>query len=192
MFAVAYVSTAVSRPSAFDLENLLVDARTFNARVHVTGALLLHDVTFFQYFEGSGDAVREVYERIKNSRLHRDIVELLYEEVPARCFDGWQMGFADAPQGTLLELAHARWGHAWKLQNRRALSPTVLGCCSISGGDRAGKSTLEPCWRVSAAETSVSELNEQRVRRRDDRVRPGERQTVLHHRENCAASSKSG
>ena len=110
MFAVAYVSTAVRRPSTFDLEHLLVDARTFNARVHVTGALLLHDVTFFQYFEGPGDAVREVYERIKISRLHRDIVELLYEEVPARCFDAWHMGFADAPQGTVLALSHAHWG----------------------------------------------------------------------------------
>lgn len=109
MFAIAYVSTAVRHPSRADLEYLLEDARKFNAQVRVTGALLLHDVTFFQYFEGTQSAVYEVYERIKRSRLHRDLVELFCEEVPILHFDGWHMGFADAPRGTVLELAHARW-----------------------------------------------------------------------------------
>ena len=142
MFAVAYVSTAFRRPSTFDLEHLMVDARTFNARVHVTGALLLHDVTFFQYFEGPGDAVREVYERIKISRLHRDIVELLYEEVPARCFDGWQMGFTDAPQGTLLELAHARWG-------------ACLEAAESAGSQSDGLGPLLDFWRRSRREVDA-------------------------------------
>lgn len=109
MFAIAYVSTAVRPPSRFDLEYLLIDARAFNAQVRVTGALLLHDVTFFQYFEGEQSAVFEVYERIKRSRLHRDLVELFCEAVPALHFEDWHMGFADAPRGTLLELAHAQW-----------------------------------------------------------------------------------
>lgn len=109
MIAIAYVSTAVHPPTRFDLECLLVDARSFNVRAGVTGALLLHEVTFFQYFEGLQDQVEEVYGRIKRSRLHRDIVELLHAPVPRRQFDGWHMGFVQAPHGTLLELANARW-----------------------------------------------------------------------------------
>jgi hypothetical protein len=109
MFAIVYVSTAVRRPTAFDLQYLLVDARTYNAVHGVTGALLLHELTFFQYFEGPRVAVLDVYERIKAASLHRGIVELSCEPVPTRHFDGWHMGFAETPRGVLLQLAQARW-----------------------------------------------------------------------------------
>lgn len=109
MIAIAYLSTAVHAPTRFELEHLLLDARTFNARVGVTGALLLHDVTFFQYFEGPAAAAEDVYVRIQRARSHRDIVELVHAPVERRHFDGWLMGFLHAPQGTLLELSNARW-----------------------------------------------------------------------------------
>lgn len=109
MIAIAYVSSSVHFPTRMELEYLLLDARTFNARVGVTGALLLHETTFLQYFEGPAAAAEEVYERIKRSRLHGGLVELMHEPVAGRQFGGWVMGFARAPRGTLLELAHSRW-----------------------------------------------------------------------------------
>lgn len=109
MIAIAYVSTAVHAPSRIELEDLLLDARAFNAEAGVSGALLVNDRAFFQYFEGEAASVEEVYGRIKRSRLHRGIVELLNAPVERRHFEGWTMGFARAPRGTLLELANARW-----------------------------------------------------------------------------------
>lgn len=110
--AVAYVSTAVRHYTETALEALLADAREFNARLGVTGALLHHEATFFQYFEGAADAVAEVYERIKRSSSHRDIVELLHEEVPRREFSIWHMGFAQVPRSLVLQLEQAQWSQA--------------------------------------------------------------------------------
>lgn len=109
VFAIAYTSTAIHRPTRHELEALLLDARDFNARVGVTGALLLSDTTFLQYFEGSLSATEDVYGRIKVSGLHFGIVELLRGPIDERHFEKWHMGFAKAPRGVLLRLSHAAW-----------------------------------------------------------------------------------
>jgi hypothetical protein len=109
MHAISYTSSAVHLPTTEELEALLVDARDFNASVAVTGALLLWDQSFFQYFEGPQKGVDEVYERIRKSRQHRDIIQLLHEPIQVRHFAQWHMGFAEAPQSVMLALAHSRW-----------------------------------------------------------------------------------
>lgn len=109
MFALAYLSTASHPPSQAELEGLLADARTFNARNSLSGALLLHDLTFFQFLEGPEVAVRAAFERIQSAKLHKDIVLLMLEETPRRFFGDWHMGFADAPASVQLQLAQAQW-----------------------------------------------------------------------------------
>ena len=108
-FAVAYVSSAVRLLNDVELEALLLDARAFNATREVTGALLYHEGTFFQYFEGPAEAVEAVYDRVKASRLHRGLVELLHEQVQQRQFGSWRMGFTAAPRSLILALERARW-----------------------------------------------------------------------------------
>ena len=107
--AIAYVSTATREPSEDDLEALLTDARDFNQQAGVTGALLLHDVTFFQYFEGAPSGVEQVYERIRKSSLHRDIHQLLDTPIGRREFARWHMGFQVSPKSLVLQLAGASW-----------------------------------------------------------------------------------
>ena len=107
--AVAYVSSACVPLTTAELEALLIDARTHNAVMHVTGALLYHDGSFFQYFEGPPVGVENVYARIRASRLHHRLVELLFCPTPSRQFGVWHMGFAPAPRTFLLELAQASW-----------------------------------------------------------------------------------
>lgn len=68
LVAVAYLSTAAPFLTEADLEHLLADARSFNSRAQVTGALLVHDATFFQYFEGPEEGVEAVYARVRASR----------------------------------------------------------------------------------------------------------------------------
>jgi hypothetical protein len=91
LLAIAYLSTAAKWPTRSQLEILLLDARDFNERVGVTGALLLQDLTFFQYFEGPESAVLEVYARINRSRLHHSIFELFNEPIERRHFSRWTM-----------------------------------------------------------------------------------------------------
>lgn len=107
--AIVYVSNAIVPYSDRELEDLLADARAFNARADVTGVLLYNDGTFFQYIEGPPDGVDEAFERIRGSHRHRNIIEILNEPVAERAFADWRMGFAQAPRSLLLQLEQAQW-----------------------------------------------------------------------------------
>lgn len=121
--AIAYTSVA-SRPlSAQDLDSILVDARSFNQRVGVTGALLHAGGMFFQYFEGPAAGVTEVYNKIKRSDKHKDIRELVHESVDVRQFAAWHMAFAEAPSTVLEELTNEYWEMTLPELSRQAPSP---------------------------------------------------------------------
>jgi hypothetical protein len=107
--AIAYVSSATSDLSVADLEALLLSARAQNARARITGVLLHHDGSFFQYLEGPEAEVRAVYARIKTARQHCGLIELMNRRIEARCFEDWKMGFSRAPKSLVLQLSQASW-----------------------------------------------------------------------------------
>lgn len=107
--ALAYVSSAVRRMSDAELEALLRGARRFNAGADVSGVLLYHDGSFFQYLEGPPAAVAAAYDRVHVSPLHRGIFELLHAAAPQRHFHGWHMGFSQPGASLMLALSHADW-----------------------------------------------------------------------------------
>lgn len=109
LVAFAYKSTAVRDLTAHDLDDLLLDARSFNAQSCVSGVLLYHDRSFFQYFEGPEQGITEVYDRICKSTKHHDIVELLNRPISERQFELWHMGFCKPPATVLQTLANTRW-----------------------------------------------------------------------------------
>lgn len=121
--ALAYVSSAVGALTEADLEALLLRARAFNEAVGVSGALLYHDGSFFQYLEGPAASVEKVYARIKASPKHRGLIELLRRPVEQRQFDGWHMGFARAPRSVILGLAQSDWLDRLHEQEAGAASP---------------------------------------------------------------------
>lgn len=107
--AIVYVSTATRLLTCAQLETLLIEARDLNFQNSVTGMLLYSDGNFMQCFEGSPRAVHETYERIRSSRQHRDIIELLDVRIDVRGFPDWQMGFSRATRSELLTLSNSRW-----------------------------------------------------------------------------------
>jgi hypothetical protein len=109
LFAVAYVSSATRRFTPEELDALLLDARAFNAIAGVSGALLHQDGSFFQYFEGPDAGVAEVYSRIKRSRRHRGLNELVAAPVSQRHFSTWSMGFAEPVASELQSVSQATW-----------------------------------------------------------------------------------
>lgn len=107
--AIAYVSSATRRLVSQELDRLLVDARDFNLSHDVSGALLHHDGSFFQYVEGPVDGVAQVYARIVRSSQHRGLIELVHEAVDQRHFSVWTMGFAQAAASDLQAIAQSDW-----------------------------------------------------------------------------------
>lgn len=107
--SIVYVSTAVRAFTEPELEALLLDARAFNRQEHVTGVLIYDGGNFMQCFEGPEGGVSKVYERIRESRRHTGIIELLNESEAARSFSSWEMGYRSVKASKLLELSSARW-----------------------------------------------------------------------------------
>jgi len=107
--SIVYVSTAVAPLTDGELEALLVDALDFNRKHAITGVLLYNDGSFMQCIEGPEAAIAQTYARIRASKRHKDIDELMNEPVPGRSFQSWDMGLARPTKSELLRLSTARW-----------------------------------------------------------------------------------
>ena len=112
MHAIAYKSEARRDLTLQDLDRLLLDARTFNETAGVTGVLLYHAGSFFQFFEGPEQGVQAAYARICRATSHSDLVELLNAPSRERQFESWHMGFCEPPETALQALATASWEDA--------------------------------------------------------------------------------
>ena len=134
LHCIVYVSTATVPMSTPQLESLLVEARELNLRSRVTGVLLYSDGDFMQYFEGDEEALHATYARIRNSRRHRGLIELLKEPIPTRRFQGWQMGFLQPTSSAMLSLSTARWR-----------GEDVMG--NLGQAESAGMALLRDFWR---------------------------------------------
>lgn len=142
LWARVYVSSAVHRLPDTDLERLLRDARQFNAGAGVSGALLYHQGSFFQYLEGAPTDVDDAFRRVRASRLHHGIVELLHAPVAQRRFASWHMGFSHSSASLLLALSQAAWQSAYRCDSP-ADAPAVVGLADGNAGVRL----LMDFWR---------------------------------------------
>jgi Sensors of blue-light using FAD len=123
---IVYVSTAVMEMTAPAIEGLLVDARDLNLESGVTGVLLCSGGSFMQCIEGTEDAMAPTWDRIRSSRRHADIFQLMDEPVSHRAFGDWQMGFARSPESELLRVSTARWTKALKSSTSTAVGFELL------------------------------------------------------------------
>ena len=134
--AVVYVSSAVREMSAVELAALLEDARAENLKRDVTGVLFYDGGAFVQCFEGPEESIPVIYDRIRASRRHHELVELMNERVDRRSFEGWEMALAQPTRSELLALSTARW----KAQ--------AHGPVADSGG-RYGLGLMKTIWQRS-------------------------------------------
>ena len=110
--AIAYTSKASRELPPQDLDRLLLEAQSFNEACNVSGVLLYHAGTFFQFFEGPETGVMAVYARIRQATMHNTIVELLNALANERQFASWHMAFCEAPESELQALETASWEEA--------------------------------------------------------------------------------
>jgi hypothetical protein len=128
LHCIAYVSTATSRLATPEsLDALLRNARDSNRACGVTGVLLHHGGNFFQYLEGPPEALHRVYARIRQSRGHTGIYELLNRPVRERQFETWTMGFAEPVSSELQRIAQASWtSQLSKAEEQSRRSPGLM------------------------------------------------------------------
>lgn len=93
LISLTYLSTATVPLEQGELLALLEHSRVRNRTAGLTGMLLYADGHFIQTLEGPAVAVDAAYGRIERDGRHRDVIVALRDEVTARRFDGWSMGF---------------------------------------------------------------------------------------------------
>ena len=91
-----YLSKAVDVFSDHDLDQLLTNCRRNNAAASVTGALLYHNGYFMQLIEGQLDTINAIYDRIQADPRHEVLSVLFEDEISARFFPDWTMGYRAA------------------------------------------------------------------------------------------------
>lgn len=90
------------------LGDLFTDARAFNKKQHITGALLLREGWFVQTLEGEQQAVQNLFDRIERDPRHTDIEVIDTGTVPSRVFARWAMARIEEDDGHAINMiAHA-------------------------------------------------------------------------------------
>lgn len=80
------------------IQQILEASRRNNAPVGITGALMFNAGCFGQVLEGRRDTLESTFERIQQDDRHGDVSLLAFEEIAARSFGHWSMGFVGARQ----------------------------------------------------------------------------------------------
>jgi len=93
---LVYASETAEALSPTIVESIVQQARSANARRHITGMLMFDRQRFLQVLEGERDAVSEVFCRIAKDPRHRRVVLLEAQPASERYFAAWTMGFAAA------------------------------------------------------------------------------------------------
>ena len=93
-----YMSAATVSFTEHELAELLSKAKVKNEEAEVSGLLIYHEGSFLQILEGPEEAVIETYERIGEDPRHTDVGLLLKQEVLARSFGNWEMGYVNTNQ----------------------------------------------------------------------------------------------
>ena len=88
-----YSSSARADLSDGDLAAILESARRNNARLGVTGVLILSDGVFFQALEGEAEVLDGLLDQILADPRHEDARVFRREAISARNFGDWQMAY---------------------------------------------------------------------------------------------------
>lgn len=93
MLSIVYSSVATTEFTDADLAVLLMNSRSNNKRLGLTGLLLYRDGYFLQLIEGPLDVVRERMAIIQADPRHGQVETQLEEILPERRFPEWTMAY---------------------------------------------------------------------------------------------------
>lgn len=107
--AVIYSSQVAEDCDAECVGRIAAASARFNQMAGVTGVLLFDGGRFLQYLEGPDDGVRAVYERIRSSDRHANLVELADGRVTKRLFPYWRMEWLPIEPEDVERMIDADW-----------------------------------------------------------------------------------
>lgn len=96
MQRLIYISTSRAVIDPAELKQILGISRRNNAAVGLTGLLVAGNRRFLQALEGPTEAVQSTFERIGRDPRHFGVLTLHRDEVAARTFPEWTMGYQRA------------------------------------------------------------------------------------------------
>lgn len=96
-----YSSAATDGVDGAVLQDILKVARTNNATLGVTGALVFYDGLFLQILEGPQRAVEQLAMRIAADPRHRQMKIFHADEAAGRVFGDWRMAWLDPAPGDI-------------------------------------------------------------------------------------------
>lgn len=96
LIRLTYASRTKGVLGPADVKDIIRTSQSNNAKVDVTGALLLVDGVFLQCLEGSVASVNALYHRIALDPRHQQTSILAFSEIDRRLFGGWSMGLVPA------------------------------------------------------------------------------------------------
>lgn len=107
------------------IDSILVQSRTHNPALGITGILCHGGNVFMQVLEGGRDTVNTLYNAIVRDDRHHNVMVLHYEEITERRFSGWTMG--------QVNLARINPSIVLKYSDRSVLDPfSVSGKASLA------------------------------------------------------------
>jgi len=104
LFHIIYTSIGVKRFSDAELVDLLDTCLRNNKRLGITGMLLYDSQVFFQVIEGEREIILQMYEAIKADCRHRSVRAIVKEEIDAKEFFDWSMGFSKVSKEQLNQI----------------------------------------------------------------------------------------
>ncbi len=93
MKQIVYLSTASRAMADAELDALMEISQRNNARLGITGLLIVKGRTFMQALEGESATVDALFQRIEQDDRHKNIIIISEENITERQFPQWHMGF---------------------------------------------------------------------------------------------------
>lgn len=92
-FCYASQTTSSKANLLDDLTTILSQARNFNHRHCITGALYFADGYFFQCLEGEKNVLNALFNKLTMDKRHHRIHVFEMREIEHRCFENWDMKY---------------------------------------------------------------------------------------------------
>lgn len=90
---LSYVSEQSYILSEADIEQLLIQCRSKNSALGISGMLIYFDGTFTQFLEGPEAAIDGVFSKIQKDTRHHNVVLLASGFSDKRAFTDWSMAY---------------------------------------------------------------------------------------------------
>ena len=116
------------------IDEILAKARQCNAKVEVTGALLITEGRFVQVLEGDRNHVRATYDRIEADPRHANVGILSSQFSDRRRFKQWSMAFVGDNEALRNRFDGSPLGELGKKPAGDALLDFMLGLARYKDG----------------------------------------------------------